>query len=120
MKLTISQPIETFGSTEFIEHVRSLRSKKAQQGSKAVPGVAILRGKRLIVKITREPKVVTEYELCLLASEYALELTALRELLTSRKVVITNEAGEVTNAKPKKAHARSSKSRRALAPKAEL
>lgn len=101
-RLLISQSIHEHTAESWNAFVRGLRIDQPSKSSKTVPEVMLLFGKRTIVKIARQIKRVTEAEIALLAQEYSKTEQELRELLTSRKVEITNADGAVTNARPAK------------------
>lgn len=103
---TINRAIGTYTSpAEWLEFVKSLRILAPTKASKTVPDVTLIIGKKTIVRVARTPKQITEPELALLAVEHGKEVGELRELLTKRKIILVNEAGEQTNAKPKRVKA---------------
>lgn len=95
---------------EFLAHTKTLvrkRLSKAKSASKTVPGVSITLGKKsTIVRITREPKMLTEAEVLQLTEEYGVDIAS---LLTKRKIPIMNSAGAQLNAPEKKPRSKGKK-----------
>lgn len=88
------------GDTLVAAH-KELRMLRPSSDSKSVPGVSINWGKKIIVRVKRAAKEMTEAEVALIALEYQRPLEEITELLTARKIRIVNANGEQTNVRAK-------------------
>lgn len=93
-KLLLGPPIGSYTPEGFIEYVKSLYNAAASKGSKSVDGVTLTFGKRIIVRIKRNPKAVTRDEVVRLAEENEQDEIELITLLHSRKVGIVYATGD--------------------------
>ena len=104
---------------DYYDYVKGLyQAPSTVPDSKAALGIKLYVNAdtgAVIVRCKRADKTITQEEIANLAIEYKLETDKLTVLLDSRAFKITNNAGEIQNAKPKRSNKRGSSKKASLA-----
>jgi hypothetical protein len=103
--------INDYSALEYLEYVKSMRKiPESKTRSKAVEGINISSGKKLILKIAKEKESVSLEEIELLVKEFGVSKEALIERLVKRKIkILDGEGNEQFKPEPKQRKPRKAK-----------